>query len=215
MNDSNLIKICEDMYTEANDIYLIHRAQLGQYDFGYKILYGPPHKKCPILFIGDQPGGKVADEKPNERYGWPSRCEYATESWTLARNMQSMFGIKLLEQCVGMNANFFRSPDAIAWKKVEKTIRTVLEGFCLSKLSSVIASAMPQQIVTIGFATLKKFGPTEPLLYGTKDRVLMQRGKIGSWPAVSTLHLSGAQIAEDDRRSIANKIRALAAGHET
>jgi hypothetical protein len=210
MDDSDLITACQQIYAETNDTYNRYRQQLGANDFGFKILYGPPRLNAPVLFIGDQPGGNVADEKPNERYGWPSRCEYATESWTLARNMRNMFGSTLLMDCVGINANFFRAPNSKSWSAVPKSIRDILEKFCSVKLATIISLMAPQQIITIGSSTLKKFGPSEPILYGTKNRVLMRSGKIGQWAATSTLHLSGAQLARGDRLAIANAILALA-----
>ena len=65
------------------------------------VRHAPGDQADDFLLPRRQPGGNVADEKPNERYGWPSRCEYATESWTLARNMQNMFGSTFLMDCVG------------------------------------------------------------------------------------------------------------------
>ena len=209
MDDLDLIAACKQIYAQTNDTYNRYRQQLGASDFGFKILYGPPRLNAPVLFIGDQPGGKVADEKPNERSGWPSRCEYATETWTLARNMQNMFGSTFLMDCVGLNANFFRAPNSESWGVVPKSIRDILEKFCSVKLVAMISAMAPKQIITIGFSTLNKFGPSDPILYGTKNRVLMRRGNIGQWPAASTLHLSGAQLARDDRLAIANAILEL------
>lgn len=222
MNNSDLIAACKQIYAETNGIYLRYRQQLGVRDLGFKILYGPPCVNPHLLFIGDQPAGKIADEKPNERYSWPSRCEYATETWTLARNMQSMFGAAFLADCVGVNANFFRAPDSESWNAVPPNVRDILEKFCAEKLATMISLMAPKQIVTIGFSVLNKFGPSDPILFGAKQRVLMRRGKFGRWPAVSALHLSGAQIGREDRVAIANTILQLtqhglipAAGHES
>jgi hypothetical protein len=68
-----------EIYAETGQTYSRYRQQLGPHDYGFKILYGPPHQNPPVLFVGDQPGGSVADEKENERFGWPNVCEYAIE----------------------------------------------------------------------------------------------------------------------------------------
>jgi hypothetical protein len=60
------------IYAEAADFF----GQLSLH-YGYKILYGPPHRRAPIMFIGYQPGGEVPEA--NERDRWPSVCQYATE----------------------------------------------------------------------------------------------------------------------------------------
>ncbi len=176
MNNSDLIAACKQIYAETNGIYLRYRQQLGVRDLGFKILYGPPCVNPHLLFIGDQPAGKIADEKPNERYSWPSRCEYATETWTLARNMQSMFGAAFLADCVGVNANFFRAPDSESWNAVPPNVRDILEKFCAEKLATMISLMAPKQIVTIGFSVLNKFGPSDPILFGAKQRVAHEAG---------------------------------------
>lgn len=162
-----------------------------------------------MLFIGDQPGGSIADEKKDERYIWPTVCEYVTATWHLANNMRNMFGPEFLMDCVGINANFFRSPDSKSWRSVPYQVRRPLEEFCQAKLLSIISVISPKQLVAIGFSTLDSFGPSTSALYGTNNRVLMKIGKVGMWPAVSTLHLSGARISCDDRLAIANAVLKL------
>ena len=87
---------------------------------GFQIVYGPPFVEAPVFFIGYQPGPGLKSPEEERRYGsedgWvsglggPSRCEYATENWALAKNMRLMFPQELLERCVGLNAIFVRSP---------------------------------------------------------------------------------------------------------
>jgi hypothetical protein len=66
---------CRRIYDETNNMYDRYRTKLGPHDLGVKILYGPPHERTPVLFIGSQPGGGVKNEKPRERFEWPARCE--------------------------------------------------------------------------------------------------------------------------------------------
>jgi len=214
MEEARIVTACNQIYAETNHIYSQYRQQLGTNDLGFKILYGPPHLNAPVLFIGDQPGGTAAEDFKSERYEWFPKCEYATESWPLARNMQNMFGPTFLLGCVGVNANFFRAQNSSSWNSVPRSLRDTLERFCSEQLFKLISLLNPIQIVVIGFSTLDKFCSSQPLLYGAKDRVLMRAGKVGQRPAVSTLHLSGAHIATDDRRKIAKAIRDIV-GHGT
>lgn len=203
MDDAETGSACRRVYTETNEIYARLKPQLGTNNLGFKILYGPPYRQAPILFIGDQPGGSVADEKENERFGWPTICEYATEAWLLARNMRLMFGLDFLTSCVGINANFFRAPNAVSWQRAPEATRETLERFSRAKLLEIIHVVNPGQIVVIGLSTLDKFGETSPILFSGNGRVLVKAGQIGERTAVATLHLSGAQIAAEDRQAIA------------
>jgi hypothetical protein len=204
-----LSALCAKIYNKTSEIYDEYKTRLAPYDFGYKVLYGPPISHTPVLFVGDQPGGNIRDEKPNERFSWPEKCEYATESWALATKMQKMFGSEFLSHCVGVNANFFRSPKAEVWRCVPKQVRDELEQFSVAQLLNLIDAIDPRLIVAIGTATLEKLTPTEPVLYGTKNRVLAKTGKIGVRQAYSVLHLSGAHISMQDRASIADFVKDL------
>ena len=207
---------CRKVYEETNAVYSQSKQRLGVNDLGFKILYGPPHQNAPILFIGDQPGGAVKDEKEDERFSWPNVCEYATETWHLAKNMRAMFGLTLLKDCVGVNTNFFRAPNVKTWQKIPAVVRNALEQFSREKLLEIIRITNPKQIVVIGLGTLDKFGPTTPNLSSANGRVLVKRGQLDGWPAISTLHLSGAQISGDDRRAIAEFIfKSIARGSGT
>jgi hypothetical protein len=151
----------------------------------------------------------MRDEKPRERFQWPALCEYATESWKLALILRSMFGERLLKNCVGTNANFFRSPEWATWHQVPTETREALEQFSQDKLRKLIEILQPRNIVVIGLSTLDRFGSTVPILTSSQGRTLMRSAKIGGREAVSTLHLSSrrVKITSEERLAIASEIK--------
>lgn len=59
-------------------------------------------------------------------------------------------------------------------------------------------------------SVLDNYCVSEPILYGKNNRVLMRRGSIAQWSAVSLLHLSGARMSHEDRLAIAHATLRLA-----
>jgi hypothetical protein len=158
-----------------------------------------------ILFLGYQPGGRSESDNQFERHSWPKASEYVTESWPLARNLREMFGIPLLNECVGLNAIFIRAPSIEQYQKATALapgLRFEIENFCLPRVLRLIEAMDPEQIVAIGFPSLELFGAVRPVLTNRSGRVLVKAGYIGARPALGTLHLSGARISAIDRISI-------------
>lgn len=200
--------ICRSIYTETNEFL---RDRLCNDNLGFKILYGPPLKEPEFLFIGYQPGGGLADcnrESENGAHsGWPARCEYAYETWTLAKQMQSMFGASLLDRCVALNAIFFRSPTVRAYgKNFKRNIRTEIEEFCLPNVRKIIDALNPQKIIFIGFDAMRLFKCGDVDLKNSNGRVLTMTGSVAGRNALATLHLSGCRISREDRKAIADRI---------
>jgi hypothetical protein len=197
-----------DIYAQTAAFYRPIAAQIG--NLGFQILYGPPFKNPPILFLGYQPGGGEKDrlvelEKGSEER-WPPVCEYATEKWRLAQHLQNMFGVPLLRQCVGINAIFMRAPTIEAYEEMSTPdIRQKVQDFCLGKVREVVAATKPRRIVAIGLQTLSLFGKSERDLVNTKGRTLTRIGDVGGFRALGVLHLSGARISNNDRRAIADR----------
>ena len=209
MTQAALDETCRTIYAETKSHYTAI-AQTCR-DLGFKILYGPPFLKPPILFIGYQPGGGAEDCAreliDGAHDGWPTVCEYATESWKLAYWMRKMFGAELLTRCVGLNAIFVRAPKVEIYRKtVASSVREEIEKFCLPRVEQLIGVMQPQRIVSIGFETLELFGGGDPDLQNDKGRTLTKIGKIAARDAFATLHLSGAQISTIDRGRISNRI---------
>jgi hypothetical protein len=202
------------LYQETSDFYTEIRPTLIEenHDCWYRILYGPPFPKPPVLWIGYQPGGDEAE--PGERYDtWSgSVCDYADKDWTLAHAMRRMFPTDFLAQTVALNAIFLRSPDLKTYKGLPEELRNRTFDFCKARLETFVELLDPQLIVVIGFATLRLF--CEPVVeLKTEKRNLILRGKIGSRSAIAPQHLSGARLSRGDRIKIAEHIRVLL-GHD-
>jgi hypothetical protein len=181
------------VYAEAADLFG-HLAPPPAY--GFKVLYGPPLYRPPILFVGYQPGGS-APEGYNDR--WPPVCQYATENWALAVKMRQLFGRELLERCCGVNAIFIRSPSMREYRRdYSRQVRAEVASFCLDRVASLVRAIEPVNLVVIGHGTLRLFGSTEAALRSATGRVLIRTGRVAGRPALAVLHLTGARISLQD-----------------
>ena len=203
-------RVCRRVIDETHAFYCEYHSELG--DRGYEVLYGPPIERAPVFFLGFQPGGQHTTQDHAHavpsRY-WPEKSYYATEEWKLARELQAMFGSKFLTRCTGANAMFFRSPSmADFYSEVPGNVLVKCDQFCQAKLREMLDCLQPLAIVCIGFATMRRFGLTAPILANAKGRSLIEEGTVLGFPALATLHLSGARIASEDRRLIADFISA-------
>ena len=202
--------ICEDVYKKTAAFYAKIQPVLkivGN-DFGYKILYGPPKVNPPILFIGYNPGGVYKDakngEEAGERIGWPKKHEYADEAadYRLAKNIRKLWNEdkKFLSECVSLNYLFIRFPDKKSLPKYAG-----IEAFCAPECERIVRILKPKLIVVIGITTLHKkifkASDAAPIKRGNGDR-LIQEGELWGLPAVATMHLSGAQISNEDMARI-------------
>ena len=202
---SHLTESCQTIYRETKEFYAQIAEDCG--NLGFKILYGPPLLNPPILFIGYQPGGGAEsyeeELKSGAHDGWPQVCEYATENWKLAKTLQRMFGVELLEKCVGLNAIFIRSPSVNVYNAtLTPSLRIQINRFCLSRVDEMIKLMEPQRIVLIGFETLNLFGGGIVSLQNEKGRTLIKTGKVADREVMATLHLTGAQISSVDQSRI-------------
>lgn len=205
---------CQEIYREARTFF---DKISSSPNYGFKILNGPPLYQPPILFVGYQPGGGSDDGELEKSRGaedrWPAVCEYATESWILAKKMRRMFGRQYLAQCVGMNAIFLRAPHVDEYKRdFDKNLREQVEQFCLPKVAQIIEATDPAKVVAIGFDTLNLFGGgIDGLVSKGKNgrpRPLTRVGQIAGRQAIATLHLSGARISNTDLDRIRDHVLA-------
>jgi hypothetical protein len=192
---SSAEQVALQVYSEAADFF--GKMSLP---YGYKILYGPPHHRPPVLFMGYQPGGNKPE--PYEKDRWPAVSEYATENWPLGRKMRGLFDQEFLAECSGLNAIFVRAPSADAYRREFKETLGAIEKFCMDRVHRLVRAMDPQKIVVIGFAALNLFGSSKPILSNSAGRVLVREGRVAGWPALATLHLSGARISAEDLNSI-------------
>ncbi len=210
--DNEAAVLCRRIYIKTKDIYKTIPDGPGK--LGFQILYGPPFREAPILFIGYQPGTGLKSPEEEREYGsedgWPSVCEFATEKWVLAKNMRRMFGRELLQRCVGVNAIFMRSPSLEHYRKhVTLELRRKIEKFCLVQITEMVETLRPKVVVVMGFETLALFGKSKSVLISEgSQRVLAKTGSVAGREAIGTLHLSGARISALDRAAIASHILA-------
>ena len=209
-----------DDWGEIREIYRQTRCNFdkvmsGKEHYAFKILYAPPSKRPPILFVGYQPGGGEDDYKREMARGtdkhWPAECEYAHENWPLARLMRDMFGRTCLERCQGINAIFVRWPSQAGYARAfDAETLNQIEKFCLARVIRVIEVINPQKIVAIGFKALKLFGTNcADDLQNERGRTLTRIGTVAGRPAIGVLHLSGARISTPDLARIRGRVLAF------
>jgi hypothetical protein len=172
----------------------------------YKILYGPPNFRSPFLLLGYQPGGRQADaqsgEARGEREGWPEACEYATERWPLARHLRSMFGTESIQNSVGLNAIFLRSPSAAEFAKLPRPLKDEIWDFCLPHVEWTVSVLEPERIVVLGplrSDPTRSAEPERPPAY--------RNGKVAKRPGIGIIHPTGARLSSEDRLEIAERVR--------
>lgn len=217
MYQGTVTETCRNLYRETAEFFESIRAELGEQAAkrGYAILYGPPPlEPPPILFIGFQPGGDrpgAGDDDP-----WPKMNQYAYGDGPLARHLRDVFGISLLNSCLGLNAIFLRAPSQNAYKvSVASDIRQRIEKFCLPRVQEFVRIINPGRIVVIGFSTLRLFGPVDPrqspILRAENGGWLVAPGRIAGRDVFATPHLSGARLSDHERGRLTEFLRTLAA----
>ncbi len=198
---------CRAIYDETAAFYAALAPRLGQAARGYEILYGPPLRAPPVLFIGTQPGGTRVSQHRAQGADlggtWPDGCEYATAPWPMAVHMRAMFGTAVLSRCTGTNAVFLRAPDVATWRReVGAALRREVAAFCAVRVERMVRAMRPERIVAIGFDSLAAFGPTEPVLWSASGRTLLRTGAVAGCPAIATLHVTGAWMTLEDRAAM-------------
>ena len=208
MRESSKV-IAQEIYRETKAFYDDRAQDLGDADCGFKILYGPPVHKPPILFIGYQPGGSQKDKNNSEHLKWPEHCEYAVAQWLLAEKLREVWPQEYLAKCTGLNGFFFRAQNAQTWRRLPLKLRKDLEKFCTEKAHTLIKAIEPRQIVFIGMNTFNQFaGSASKCLKGPNSkRILIREGSFCGIPACGVLHLSGARIQTAHRKEIYDYLR--------
>ncbi|MCJ2067812.1 hypothetical protein MKK75_03145 [Methylobacterium sp. J-030] len=197
----NPASICREIYAETRGFYEAHASALKDAALGFRILYGPPLAQAPVLFLGYQPGGKIA-EGGVQHETWPVLSEYATEAWPLAVRLRETLGKEVVERSTGLNAIFFRSKSVADWGRIERSLRRELEMFSLARAERIVRTLMPRHVVVIGLGTVDHLTAGVAETLGTR-RVLIKRGELWGAPATGIIHLSGARIRREDRERLA------------
>ena len=188
---------CREIYAEARQQYADAEAQLGPSALGFRVLYGPPIVGAPYLFMGYQPGGREIQSLRHHE-SWPEQCDYATETWPLAKKVRLVWGDDIVARCTGLNAIFFRAPSIKDWLRVARPLRGQLEEFSLQRAKAIIVALQPKRLVLVGLGTFDRLLVGEPCLWGDRGRVLAKTGSLWGYDAIGVAHLSGARLSSAD-----------------
>lgn len=197
--------LCRDIYREVNAFPDIITAR--QQGLGFEVLMGRPRLNPPIAFVGYQPGNWELDVHQARQAGYESywvddRCHYAEKPWPLAKELRSIFTQELLEQCVGTNAIFVRAGSIKEYRaRLDWKTRARLQQFCLQKVQQMLEAMAPRTIVVIGMETMKILNRCAVSVRGEK-RVVLRKGPVWGFPAIASMHLTGARISTADRLRI-------------
>lgn len=207
--------LCRDIYRQTQDAQEFIDARL-RHNLGFEILMGPPFLKPHIAFIGYQPGdwhlSPIQAREHGYESGWVTdKCHYAVQNWRLARELQTVFPMSVLETCVGLNAIFLRAKDLATYNElIPARQRARIKDFCLERVQQILDAIEPDNILVIGFETMNLFGGrSEVHLVGREGRPLVKKGRVFGRPALAMLHLSGARISREDRDRIKDCISAI------
>jgi hypothetical protein len=190
--------------------------------FGFKILYGPPLARAPLMFAGEQPGGGVGGPTDDpqsvldlERKTWPVVTEYATASWRLAHAIRAVYDAEfpgLLRRCTGTNENFFRAPSRDHYhRNVNGELRSEIGYFCKPRVQSLVRAIEPDHVVCIGLEIFRRI--TGSTTVAIRSRItgdpLVETGTFAGRRAVGVPHLTGVPLRRDERAVIYDYLRTL------
>lgn len=206
--DVLIVEVCR-IYADTKEFYeKTIVPQLKSAALGFRVLYGPPVINAPYLFLGYQPGGGTKDFDESQHIRWPEKCVYASRCWPLAKQICLIWDKALVEQCTGLNAIFFRSPNIKAWKSLKSGIREPAEQFSLLKAEKLIRLLRPQRIVIVGLGTVDmlplKHSKTVFMSAKGRPRRVLVKGELWGLPAFGIIHLSGARLSKDDMCRLKN-----------
>lgn len=182
----------ERIYAETQDFYADLEPDLPDVARrGYSLLWATPVPGPAILFIGFQPGGREPHIQP-----WPPVDNQLVASKDpMPTRIGEVFGPDLVARSNMTNAIFIRSPGTQEYKReVSRELRARIAKFCLPRVRQLVDAMAPQEVVLIGFETLKLLGRDEGaagvLLPGEGKRTLVARAD-NFWPgATAVTHLT-------------------------
>jgi hypothetical protein len=225
VSQQELEKYCRALY---QDVAVKHQEFAGNPDFateecGFKILYGPPVHRTPILFIGLNPGfdpkaGRLKHDIKWEQC-WPANNLNVTQNWPLAEWLRRCFrqgSAKewlCFENSMQTNLNFFKSTGidkgALPWSSSSAEVRSDLERFCENKLKQLIEEVKPRTLVSLGarpFEALNMEASPIGIKRDSDNVCLWKEGHYHGMPLLRLLHPTGARATEEHRYWIWQKL---------
>ncbi|MDQ2832979.1 MAG: hypothetical protein M3Y50_04390, partial [Acidobacteriota bacterium] len=181
-------KFFQDIYSEVGRFYKKLQPKLGDKDYGFKILNGPPHSRPPVLLISYQPGGREYHQEKYKEYEstWPKTLEHTYETkWRLSQQIGSIFEPfdGMPETCVSLNTVFFRAPSVQKWiKALSEERRQKTEAFCVECVLRMLKQLQPGFVLINGLGALKLLDPKwqewQTELTSNRNITLVRRGQL-------------------------------------
>ncbi|MFA9503762.1 hypothetical protein ACERIM_13430 [Natrinema sp. H-ect1] len=197
------------------DVWEYWDQEHDDWPYGVKTFYSPVHAETDLLILGFQPGGDGKSSEHDGDFSTPDTHHYVNSDWDLAEEMQKLFSEheEVLNNSVASNVIFFRSPDIDKWDALPSDRRLAIEKFCWNHIEELIYRVDPNVILTVGIRTFDKVIDRLDL----ESKVLEKRGRErlvvssaeSSPQIVGTMHLTGAQIASEDRTRLYKRTREL------
>jgi hypothetical protein len=114
--------------------------------------------------------------------------------------LRKRFGVRWLENAIGLNAIFFRSPSTELWRELDEALRKEIEDFCRSRALDIVRRLEPRLVLILGWDTLETLGGVgfverigNKLATGRRRRRrLAQTGVVAGVPAVAIPHPTSA-----------------------
>ena len=135
----------------------------------------------------------------------PTTNDFATNDWDLAGEMQELFDgdQTILEESVGANIIFFRTPDTDEWGTLPSERRSEMKEFSLEYIDELINRVDPSVILTIGLGTFdtvaSRLDQDRETIASRETSRLVTRSS-GDGPTIlGALHLTGARISNSDQ----------------
>ena len=212
---SKVDALCRKIYQEVSNFDPISNAL--SYDIGFEILMGKPFYEPHVLFIGYQPGdGNMSPLQAREagyERDWVSeeKCQFATESWMLARKIRSIFGdnnLHILERCVGINALYIRAKNINEYNTVfDYKSRKIIKSFCKAQNEKIIKAIKPNKIIVLGFGTMDIFGNSNYDIVDDKGKPITKIAEIFGVQSLVVKHLTGARFSKNEYLITTQRIR--------
>lgn len=213
-------------------VYNEWKTNYSDWQYGFRIFFGPPKMNPTVLIISLNPGASTASTRKfqEERdrfesgdFSPPKELSYWVRNYGMSKQVKDLFGEQvdlLKDKTVAFPVCFFRSHN---WDEIPRPTRQRMKRFCFPMASEIINRMPAKRMLIIGFKTYD-YLEDNILANGNegvfRDRVTSFRNgngerlleeskwesKNGCVPVLATLHLTGALgISNKERRILRQK----------
>ncbi|MFP9193173.1 hypothetical protein ACLI4Q_16180 [Natrialbaceae archaeon A-CW1-1] len=145
------------------DVFNYWKNEQKDWEWGFRVFYGPVFYRPEVLILGFQPGGSRNDfhrdhfdRYNNGDFEVPERHEYLTKKYRIAKVMRNKVfkdRKELLSETVKSNVIFFRAKDENVWDSAPDEKRQEMENFSLRKIEEMIDTLEPKVVLAEGMRT--------------------------------------------------------------